>query len=252
MQLKPFFTYYGGKYRIAPKYPQPQYETVIEPFAGSAGYALRYPERQVILNDLDPVIAGLWAYLISVQESEILSLPLIVEHVDELQVCQEAKHLIGFWLNKGTAAPCKTPSAWMRGGLRPNSYWGETIRARIASQLAAIRHWEVFNQSYESLPNVPATWFVDPPYTSGGDKYRMRAVNFTRLGDWCLKRRGQMIACESEGADWLPFEPFVTAKASEAKNGGKQCKEVIFTRTLDENDFADAAFPPQPIIETVY
>lgn len=45
-KLKPFFTYFGGKYRIAPRYPKPQYNTIIEPFAGSAGYSLRYPERE--------------------------------------------------------------------------------------------------------------------------------------------------------------------------------------------------------------
>lgn len=68
-ELKPFFTYFGGKYRLAPKYPKPMYNTIVEPFAGSAGYSLRYPEREVILNDLDPVISGIWEYLINVKEA---------------------------------------------------------------------------------------------------------------------------------------------------------------------------------------
>ena len=35
--LRPFFGYYGGKWRDAVKhYPEPAFETIIEPFAGSA------------------------------------------------------------------------------------------------------------------------------------------------------------------------------------------------------------------------
>jgi len=45
----PFFGYYGGKFRAAPHYPAPLHKTIIEPFAGSAGYAMRHYERQVIL-----------------------------------------------------------------------------------------------------------------------------------------------------------------------------------------------------------
>ena len=63
--MRPFFTYYGGKYRAAPLYPSPTHANLVEPFAGSAGYALRYYDRQVLLVDADPVIAGLWRYLIS-------------------------------------------------------------------------------------------------------------------------------------------------------------------------------------------
>ena len=51
-QLRPFFGYYGGKWRDAVKhYPAPQFDIVMEPFAGSAGYALRYAERNVVLCD---------------------------------------------------------------------------------------------------------------------------------------------------------------------------------------------------------
>ena len=39
--LKPFWRYYGGKYRAAPAYPPPRLGTIVEPFAGSAGYSLR-------------------------------------------------------------------------------------------------------------------------------------------------------------------------------------------------------------------
>ena len=41
-RLRPFFCYYGGKWRAAPKYPPPEHDTIVEPFAGAAGYATRY------------------------------------------------------------------------------------------------------------------------------------------------------------------------------------------------------------------
>lgn len=61
----PFFTFYGGKWRAAPRYPSPIYNTIVEPFAGAAGYAVRYYERDIILIEKDPEIAALWRYLIA-------------------------------------------------------------------------------------------------------------------------------------------------------------------------------------------
>jgi hypothetical protein len=138
--LRPFFTYFGGKWRAAPRYPAPAFDRIVEPFAGAAGYSLRYPERRVMVNDLDPAVSGLWRYLIAVSPEEILRLPERIEHVDEIRGPQEARWLVGFWLNKGMTAPCKTPSKWMRDGWRPDSQWGEAIRLRIASQVEHIRH----------------------------------------------------------------------------------------------------------------
>jgi hypothetical protein len=49
-RLRPFFGYYGGKWRDAVKhYPPPEHTRIVEPFAASAGYSLRYPDRKVIL-----------------------------------------------------------------------------------------------------------------------------------------------------------------------------------------------------------
>src|SRR5689334_4647899 len=71
-QLRPFFGYYGGKWRDAVRhYPQPEYETIVEPFAGSAGFSLRYFDRKVVLCELDPVLAAVWRYLIHVKRKGI-------------------------------------------------------------------------------------------------------------------------------------------------------------------------------------
>jgi site-specific DNA-adenine methylase len=231
--MKPFFCYYGGKYRAAKKYPTPKYSTIIESHAGAAGYATRYSDHKIILYEIDPTIAGLWSYLIKVTPSEIMSLPLDVENVDTLRITEEAKSLIGFWLNKGTTQPCKKPSAWCRSKIRPNSFWGETIRNRIASQVDAIRHWSVVNSSYEYAPNTKATWFVDPPYQNTcGQHYKYKKIDYSYLGKWCRERSGQVIACEYKGANWLPFKELATIKSNPSKRGKSYSSEVYWSNMI--------------------
>lgn len=224
MNLKPFFCYFGGKYRVARHYPKPYCRTIIEPFAGAAGYSVRYAHRKILLYDIDPLICGLWQYLISVSESEILSLPLdITNGVDSLKVCQEAKWLIGFWLNKGTSRPRKTPAAWMREGT--STYWGEAIKDRISLQVQYIRHWRVFNQSYESIENQKASWFIDPPYQTAGKSYKHSSVDYKHLSNWAFQREGQLIVCEQKGATWMKFKPFRTITATRGTS-----EEVIYSK----------------------
>ena len=47
--IRPFWKFYGGKWRAAPRYPRPLYSTIVEPFAGAAGYSTRYYQRDIIL-----------------------------------------------------------------------------------------------------------------------------------------------------------------------------------------------------------
>lgn len=95
-KLKPFFTYFGGKYRAAPKYPAPTHDMVIEPFAGAAGYSVRHFQKRVILLDRNPVIVELWRYLVGATASDIHSLPLDVTDIAGMDLPQGAKYLIGF------------------------------------------------------------------------------------------------------------------------------------------------------------
>jgi len=235
--LRPFFGFYGGKWRDAPKhYPQPTFDIVVEPFAGSAGYALRYPTKRVVLCEIDPVIAGVWDYLINVSEREILAIPDLPEGcgVDDLGLCQEASWLVGFWMNRGASRPRKGPSKWMRDKIRPGSFWGERVRATIATQLHAIRHWEIHNVSYEECPvSRVATWFIDPPYQCAGQYYTYGSaqIDYDRLAKWCRSREGQVIVCENEGADWLPFEAVADVKTTRP---GQRSVEVCWTSTGPE------------------
>jgi len=230
--MKPFFTYYGGKYRAAPKYPAPIYNRIVEPFAGSAGYAVRYPHKEIILIDKDEKICGVWDYLINASKYDILSLPNIQPNqtVDDLSVGQSEKWLIGFWLNKGAAQPCKKPSAWMRAGSHDSSFWGDAIKQRIAVQCEKISHWQIIQGSYNSYDFGRATYFVDPPYYDMGRHYKHGAndIDFSALASWCQSQIGQVIVCENTGATWLPFVHFMDAKATESKNGGKISKEAIW------------------------
>lgn len=232
--LKPFFSYFGGKWRIAPKYPEPITDTVIEPFAGSAGYSLRYPDRQVILNDLNPKVYETWRYLINASGDDIEALPVYDgtwESTDELtHLPVGARYLMGWWMNKGTVAPAKSPSKWMRSGDPGCNYWGPGARERIASQVGHIKHWKVVSCGYEQVPDIWGTWYVDPPYQQAGKPYPAQVMDFPALGRWCESRRGQVIVCENVGATWLPFEPFVDAKANSSQGVAKVSKEAIWYR----------------------
>lgn len=209
--MRPFFSYYGAKFRIAKKmYSVPEYDTIVEPFAGSAGYAMRYADRKIVLCDLDPIIFSVWAYLTRVSPQEILSIPDLgaEETVDDLLICQEAKWLIGFWVNRGAPRPRKIQSRWMREGMYPGSFWGERVRQAVASQLHRVKHWKIYHCDYRDCPVTgSATWFIDPPYQSTGGKYRYgpSCIDYEKLGAWCRSRHGQIIVCENMDASWLPF-----------------------------------------------
>lgn len=231
--VRPFFSYYGGKWRDTPvNYDPPNYETIIEPFAGSAGYSLRHPHRKVILCEIDPIVFGVWDYLINVSEREIRGIPDVPLNgsVDDLGICQEARWLVGFWLNRATTGPRKTPSRWMREKIRPGSFWGNRVRETIASQLRFIRDWEVHNCSYENCPVWrKSTWFIDPPYESAGQHYRFGSndIDYKHLAEWCRGRRGQVIVCENKGAKWLPFKPVAEVKTTRS---GRRSKEVVWVK----------------------
>mgnify|MGYP001009324538 CR=1 FL=1 len=223
--MRPFFTFFGGKWRLAPKYPAPTHATIVEPFAGSAGYSVRYNAPEVILLDADPIIIGVWRYLISASADEIRSLPDVAHDrtVDDYDLCQGARDFVGFWMNKAMTAPCNRPSKWLRSGIRPDSSWGQATRDRIASQLPQIRHWQALNLPWWEAPDIEATWYIDPPYKVRGSRYRFGSdrIDYAKLGAWCREREGRVIVCENEGADWLPFQPFADAKTARANRSAE-------------------------------
>jgi hypothetical protein len=211
--LRPFFSYFGSKWTLAPRYPAPEHDVIIEPFAGSAGYATRYPEREVVLVERAPEIAALWRWLIRVSVDEVMSLPLDPTHIGNDNITDEARILIGMWCARGRTRPARTlNSSWFKSGRYPSSFWGEYVRNRIAQQVTQIRHWRLIEGDYSSAPDVRATWFFDPPYI-GARHYLARVENYAALADFCRTRSGLVIVCEQRGAEWLPFKKFRAAKS---------------------------------------
>jgi hypothetical protein len=232
--LHPFWCYYGGKWRLAPSYPAPRYRTIVESFAGAAGYSLRYPARDVVLVERYHVVAEVWRFLTSATASEVLRIPC-VETVDDLPtwVCQGARWLVGFCLNSGTASPRRVLSSGNRQVQamgRKLAGWTPERRAMVATQLDAIAHWRIIEGDYTDAPDIEATHFIDTPYEGkAGDHYvhGSSALDYPAIGRWAQDRRGQVIACEAVGAAWLPFIPHRDGKAG---HGRTVSREAVWLR----------------------
>lgn len=224
--MKSFFSYFGSKYSFAGKlYHAPRYKTIVEPFAGSAAYAAQYYDRDVVLCDKNPIIVGVWDFLIKSTRADIMNIGMIPKGgtVDELKVSQEAKWFVGYWLNQASPHPRLTAGEW--------SEWTPRTRARVSSQVDKINHWKVYHCSYENAPvDGPATWFIDPPYQEDGKHYKCSAkdIDFPMLGEWCRSRVGQVIVCENQGADWLPFERLRSTPSARQDEKKEKSHEVVW------------------------
>jgi hypothetical protein len=236
--LRPFWRYYGSKWRLAPRYPAPRHRTIIEPFAGAAGYSLRYPDHDVILVEKYHVIAEIWRYLIGVDPAEIRAIPC-VDAVADLPawVPQAARWLVGFTMGCARMRPALHTSAGLlkrrSSGTRWAEGWTDATRSRVADQVAAIRHWRVIDGDYTTAPDIVASWFVDAPYQGRPGKpyvHHSGRLDYPNLARWCRRRRGQVIACESTDAEWLPFAPLADVTGM----SGQRSSEAIWTRDDSE------------------
>jgi hypothetical protein len=237
--MRPFFPYYGSMWNRARYYPAPQHDVVIEPFAGSAGYSLFYGCRRVNLFDVDPIICGVWDYLLSAKPAEIMALPDMPEvgdGVDNYSLPQEAKWLIGFWLNRGSAQPKKTRTAFGARHDRAQLLWGPKAKQRIVSQVPLIEGWTITQSDYARAPDEEATWLIDPPYADKGKYYRFQITAFDRLAAWIRRRSGLVMVCEQEGADWLPFQPLGSFKSTRGRT-----EEVAYITGNADDLFGEAA-----------
>lgn len=206
------WSYYGSKSKVVDLYPPPKFDKIIEPFAGSARYALKWFDRDILLVDKYPVIVDLWNYLKQASERDILSLPepKLGETINRNDFdCIEQAWLMGFLVQQGVNAPRLTVSKYAVDGIA-------TQKKNIASQLWKIRNWEIRLGSYDDIENTEATWFIDPPYQFGGEWYvkSTKDIDFSLLADYCKTRLGQTIVCENTKADWLDFKPMKEMQGS--------------------------------------
>lgn len=205
------WSYYGTKTRLAPFYPKPLTDKIIEPFAGAAKYSLLHFEKDILLIDAYPVVINLWKYLQNCSPKDILTLPNYKVgdniNINDLD-CSEQYELLRFLLQEGTVGGSKVYNMGLK------SY--DSKRKSIAKNLFKIKHWNFECKSYLDIENQKATWFIDPPYQYGGHKYihSSKNIDFKLLSDYCKERNGQVIVCETMRANWLPFVPLIRHKSA--------------------------------------
>lgn len=156
------------------------------------------------------------------KKEDILKLP-DVENAENIKdkytwMCDEERWLIGFCINNGSQIPKHTA-----GRMNFNSWNRDKIR--IANDLYKFRHWNILNVSYESLENIDATWFIDPPYEFQ-KLYKHNDIDYDNLAHYCKTRKGQVIVCENDlSKKWLDFQPL-----TEIYGQRKRSKEVIWIK----------------------
>lgn len=207
------FSYYGSKSKVVDCYPKPKQDTVIEPFAGSARYSLKYWDREIILIDKYEIIIGVWKWLQECSKQDILGLPKMKQgdNVNSFDLTQPEKNFLGFIITRGVESPRKNVSSFVEDIT-------DALK-NIADQIHKIKHWKIELGCYKDIENIEATWFIDPPYQFGGEHYveNSKNLNFTELGEWCKSRNGQIIVCENTKATWLPFKPMREMNGSQHK-----------------------------------
>jgi len=234
--------YFGSKVSSAHKYPPPKHDTIIEPFAGGAGYSLCHWERKIQLYDINPDVVRAWQYVIRATPEEILALPLLQpgQRVDELDCGEDGRLLIGWCVGRRSASPNSklAPCVEKCCQLHLATWWSHARRAQVANVAAHVKHWRAYDARYTDCPDDRATWFIDPPYIEAGRNYPFGSggIDYQHLAEWCRSRPGQTIVCENEGADWLPFVPLIRGKRGSTMNDGKSRRrtEVIWCSDPDD------------------
>lgn len=210
------FSYYGSKSKVVHLYPKPIHKLIIEPFAGSAKYAMEYWKNDIILIEKYEIIYKLWKWLQKCNKNDILKLP-ILKQGDDLNNfafdCEEAKIFMGYLTAQGVAKP-QNKAVFRATTHRPN--WIRYSLERMSKDIEKIRHWDIRLDDYTNISNLEATWFIDPPYQFGGEHYPMnnKNINYLELAEWCKNRNGQVIVCENNKASWLDFKHLTLMKGS--------------------------------------
>ena len=233
----PMFKWFGSKWQASKHYPQPEFPTIHEPFAGGAAYSLRHYDKQVVIAEKNEQLADLWRWLIQATTQDILDIPLdmpVGSDIRNLGLSYGQALLVKHWQRTNNVGNCWLVSPWSG---KPGQ-WGLTARSRTAEQVHAIRHWKVLDDGESLLASGgEATWFIDPIYQYNYD-YRMARHDYVQLAEKILAVQGQIIACEAAcqktGAvpNYLPFEPFRRTITSRRKAGcNNYSTELVYCRS---------------------
>ncbi len=216
------FYYYGRKKQIAKYYPSPNYNVIVEPFAGSAAYSLygNNWKKNVILIEKDEKVANIWKWLIHDATSEkIKSLP-------DLKVGEKSSEFLHI-IHAATKMAFHYKTITVTSVLARN--W-EISKRYMAENLFKVKHWTIICGDYSEAPDIEATWFIDPPYkkdSGKGYRYSSDLINYNELSVWTRIRQGEVIFCEGIYGDYLPFKPLLELKGV----AGKVSQEVIYYRS---------------------
>lgn len=211
------FSYYGAKSKIAHLYPAPLRDTIMEPFAGAACYSFRYWERNVILNDVDPITYAIWRFLTSPAASDVVErfVPDTVTSGDKISEMVPVADVGLVALLRAAANQGTQGTRSIRDVVTPMAAgcWNGRLKRKLMDVvIPRVRHWTVTNTDYAMLPDRTATWYIDPPYANAaGRVYRHAEIDYGALAKWAQSCTGQVIVCENIGAAWLPFEPLGTS-----------------------------------------
>lgn len=240
--VNPVMKYFGGKFRLAKRLPAPKHDVVVEPFAGGAGYSLYYGVRKAILIEKNEKVAAVWDYLIRASPEEILALPLlsIGQPIDELDICQEAKWLLGFNVALAASPQLRLPNrkTFVFDPLGGDSVlWGAARRHKISQTSMYIKDWKIIHGTYRDAPDIKATWLIDPPYAGKAGahyKYGPKTLDYTDLADFCRTRNGLTIVCEgAEHGNWLPFEQYALAHGTSCMLNAGKTKEFVWVNETE-------------------
>lgn len=216
------FYYYGRKKQIGKYYPKPNFEIIIEPFAGSAAYSLLSDnwKKRVILIEKDKRVADLWKWLIKKATSEEII------NMRDLKVGEKSSEFLHI-IHAATKQAFKYKTIKVTSVLERN--W-EISKRCMANNLYKIKHWEIICGDFTNAPDIEATWFIDPPYkglSGKGYNFDSDLIDYNFLAKWAKKRKGEVIFCEGEFADYLPFKTLIELKGV----AGKSNKEKIYYRS---------------------
>lgn len=226
----PLFKWFGSKWLASKGYPNPRHPVIVEPFAGSAGYACRHATHSVFLRESNPMLVDLWTWLIEEATSTaILDIPIGVPEGTDIRglgLSDGQALLLKHWQRTNNYGACWTISPW---GDKPGQ-WTANTRARVADEVHEVKHWSVGDW------HGPATWFIDPPYQYNY-QYGCKPTDYAALGQWVRGLDGQVIVCEARCPktdripDWLPFTDFASRITSRRKEGQHtHSREVAFIR----------------------
>lgn len=211
------WSYYGSKTKIAALYPKPTFNHIIEPFSGTAKYALLHFEKEVTLVDAYEPIIKIWHWLQQCSAKDILSLPVLKkgDSVENMTFdCEAAKLFMGYMVGRGLSRPQYKVSPFVAS---EKQYHFQFSYKRIAADLFKIKHWKIIHGDYADVQNAKATWFFDPPYQFGGERYPCHKIDFIKLAAYVKSRDGQVICCENTKADWMEFVPIKRIQGSNYK-----------------------------------